>query len=97
MITAVTAASGNAGGIAGAISLWTLAVALYWVPSIVALCRKGQVNLGGILVVNGFLGWTIVGWIVALAMACKSPPPPQVPPPGWQYPPPGWTPPGPRP
>lgn len=89
----ITAASGNAGGIAGAIVLGILGFAAYWVPSIVALCRKDAVNTGGILVVNGFLGWTVVGWIVALAMACKSPPPPQ--PPGWRYPPPGWPPPGP--
>ena len=25
---------------------------------------------GGVLVVNFFLGWTFVGWVVALAMAC---------------------------
>jgi hypothetical protein len=42
---------------------------LYMLPTIVAAGR-GLVNAGSIAVINIFLGWTLVGWTVALAMAC---------------------------
>jgi hypothetical protein len=41
----------------------------YFVPSIVAVARK-MPNKGSTIVVNLFLGWTFIGWVVALAMAC---------------------------
>ncbi|MBU6163251.1 MAG: superinfection immunity protein [Myxococcales bacterium] len=41
----------------------------YFVPSIVAVARK-MPNKGSTIVVNVFLGWTFIGWVVALAMAC---------------------------
>jgi hypothetical protein len=41
--------------------------ALYWLPSIVAAIR--QANVGPVIVVNLFLGWTFIGWVVSLAMA----------------------------
>ena len=77
-----------------------LALAAYWVPMIVALIRTPP-HFGSAIVVNVFLGWTIIGWVVALAMACRSRPqqPQYVAPPGWA--PPAaeqpWTPPDPRP
>lgn len=43
-----------------------IAVLVYFLPSIVAAGKK---NNGGVLVVNLFLGWTLVGWVVALAWA----------------------------
>lgn len=46
----------------------------YWVPTIVALVRHIP-NKGSVIVVNAFLGWTVVGWVVALAMAVRSRPP----------------------
>jgi hypothetical protein len=64
----------------------------YFIPSIVALSR-GMQNKGSIIVVNLFLGWTFIGWVVALAMACagkksisastfdQTPPPSNLPPP----------------
>lgn len=39
---------------------------LYFIPSIVA---SGKDNGGGAIVVNIFLGWTLVGWVAALAWA----------------------------
>lgn len=42
---------------------------LYFVPTIIAIARSMR-NKGSTIVVNIFLGWTIIGWIVALAMAC---------------------------
>jgi hypothetical protein len=32
-------------------------------------------NLAQVAIVNGFLGWTFVGWVVALVMAAKPVPP----------------------
>lgn len=45
-------------------------IALYFLPTIVALIRRHP-NVGGILVVNLFLGWTLVAWIAALAWAAS--------------------------
>jgi putative effector of murein hydrolase LrgA (UPF0299 family) len=59
--------------LAGAIhsSAFLLALALYFVPSIVAVARK-VTHQGSVIVINLFLGWTFIGWVVALAMACRT-------------------------
>jgi hypothetical protein len=44
---------------------------LYFLPLIIAVSRKVR-NQGSVLVVNLFLGWTLIGWIVALAMAART-------------------------
>ncbi|MBE7084252.1 MAG: superinfection immunity protein [Clostridiales bacterium] len=41
---------------------------LYFLPSFVAFCRKKQ-NGCAIFILNFFLGWTFVGWVVALVWA----------------------------
>lgn len=46
-------------------------VALYFLPAIVGAVRKVP-NIGSVVVINFFLGWTFVGWVVALAMAVRS-------------------------
>jgi Superinfection immunity protein len=48
-------------------------VALYFVPTIVGVVR-GVPNVGSVAVINVFLGWTFIGWVVALAMAARSVP-----------------------
>lgn len=48
-------------------------LALYFIPLIVALIRKVP-NVGSVAVVNILLGWTLIGWVVALAMAVRSVP-----------------------
>jgi len=45
--------------------------AFYMLPWAIAATR-GKANHGAIAVVNLFLGWSIIGWIVALIMACGS-------------------------
>ena len=42
--------------------------ALYLMPALVAWRRKAKA-LAGIAIINIFLGWTFVGWVVALAWA----------------------------
>jgi hypothetical protein len=44
---------------------------VYFTPTLVARSRHHH-NAGSITVVNVFLGWTLVGWVVALAMACSA-------------------------
>jgi Zn-dependent protease with chaperone function len=46
-------------------------LALYMLPTLIAAGRKVP-NVGSILVINLFLGWTFIGWVVALAMAARS-------------------------
>ena len=43
----------------------------YFVPAFVAQARKKR-NSAAILVLNLFLGWTFIGWVVALVWACTS-------------------------
>jgi len=43
-------------------------VGVYFAPTVVARAR-GHNNLAPIVVVNLFLGWTLVGWVIALAWA----------------------------
>ncbi|MEA2370417.1 MAG: hypothetical protein QOH12_811 [Solirubrobacteraceae bacterium] len=45
-----------------------LLICLYFVPTVVAV-KRAHHQLSAILIVNVFLGWTFIGWVVALAMA----------------------------
>lgn len=49
-----------------------LCAALYFVPVIVAVTRKSHLT-AAIVVIDVFLGWTMIGWVVALAMAFMRP------------------------
>jgi Superinfection immunity protein len=56
------------------IIFWAFMLVSYWAPTIVVFLRNTSgtgvsVNVGPVAVVNGFLGWTGLGWVVALAMA----------------------------
>ncbi len=42
----------------------------YFLPAIVAFARSKR-DAGAILVLNFFLGWTAVGWVIALVWALK--------------------------
>jgi hypothetical protein len=49
------------------------AFALYFLPAIVAAARRTH-NSTAILLLNVFLGWTLIGWVVALLIAiCSAP------------------------
>lgn len=78
---------------------FTLSFALYFLPTIIAAVRK-KTNLVGIALVNFFLGWSIIGWVVALiwavsterldyaplpAQAWSTPPPSPPPPPRGRF------------
>ena len=49
--------------------IFLIALAIYFLPSIAGWKTKG---CNGIIVLNIFLGWTILGWIAALIWAVQS-------------------------
>jgi Superinfection immunity protein len=61
----------SAGSAAVGLILIIIGVAAYWTPTIVAWIRHIP-NAGSVTVINFLLGWTLAGWVVALAMACRS-------------------------
>jgi hypothetical protein len=44
---------------------------MYFLPSIIALARHKR-DITAIILLNLFLGWTMIGWIVALVWAVKT-------------------------
>jgi hypothetical protein len=56
-----------------AVLAWVLTIftAGYLLPWAIAATR-GKSNSGAIGWINLLLGWTLVGWVIALVMACTS-------------------------
>lgn len=50
--------------------LIAVGVPLYFAPAVVAYNRNHK-DFAGVLIVNLLLGWTVVGWVVALAWAVR--------------------------
>jgi hypothetical protein len=46
---------------------WVLLI-LYFLPTIVG---RGQKNIGSIFTLNLLLGWTFIGWVIAMVWAVK--------------------------
>jgi hypothetical protein len=44
---------------------------MYFLPSIIALGRSKR-DITAIVLLNFFLGWTMIGWVVALVWAVKT-------------------------
>jgi hypothetical protein len=44
---------------------------MYFLPSILAFARSKR-DATAILLLNIFLGWTVIGWVVALVWAVKT-------------------------
>jgi hypothetical protein len=63
----------NAFGTLVAMSFFLAAPLLYLLPTHEAWKRR-QPNLTSIALVNIFLGWSLIGWVVSLAWACKDVP-----------------------
>ncbi len=53
------------------LALLAVGVAVYFAPSIFAT-RREHPNSLPIIIVNVFFGWTLIGWVVALAWAASS-------------------------
>ena len=50
------------------VALSIVALAIYFFPTIVAASREHR-NVAGVLLVNLFFGWTLLGWVGALVWA----------------------------
>lgn len=50
--------------------LFVIAI-LYFLPSVIASRRKNK-SANSIFVVNLFLGWTLLGWVIALAWSVSN-------------------------
>jgi len=65
----IIAQGAGAGGTAAAGGVFLLLLlALYFVPAMVAGAR-GHQNTAAIFMLNLFLGWTMLGWVIALVWA----------------------------
>jgi len=51
--------------------LFILAACAYFFPTILAAIRRKS-NTMAIFVLNLFLGWTFVGWVVSLVWSCTA-------------------------
>jgi hypothetical protein len=58
------------------IVLLIIVAALYFTPSIIAIMRK-KTNMAPIIIIDILLGWTFVGWVVALVWAAAAEKTPQ--------------------
>jgi hypothetical protein len=58
-------------------SFFLFVCAMYWLPTLIAVVRRTPSAIG-VAVLNFFLGWTVIGWIVALVWALASSPVPHV-------------------
>jgi hypothetical protein len=76
---AATQTASGAASTVLAVVLIILAIAAYWVPTIIAIARHKDIpNFAGVIVINFLLGWMFIGWVVALVMAVRSKPRPVV-------------------
>jgi len=57
---------GNTGGLIDALFFVIIGLFVYFFPALVGRHKR---NASAILVLNLFLGWTFVGWVVALVWA----------------------------
>jgi hypothetical protein len=69
LVTATTDTTSTTDVIMGVLLLLFMFVA-YFIPTVIALLRKH--NPLGTFIVNFLTGWTMIGWVIALVMACGS-------------------------
>ena len=56
----------------GVLLLAAVSSAIYFTPAIVAVKRRTRVTMG-VFLLNFFLGWTLLGWVVSLVWAVSAP------------------------
>lgn len=71
MNIAVLAEAATSDGDNTLLGVMVVLVVLYFVPAIIGVLR-GVRNLGSVFVINLFLGWTLIGWVAALAMSVRT-------------------------
>jgi hypothetical protein len=74
-MNAAFAANGdNFSGVLLGFFIFMILLFAYFIPAIIAFGRQHH-NKGGILALNLFLGWTLIGWVGALVWAFTNPTP----------------------
>lgn len=63
-------------GPAKALIMWVVLAAMYVLPTLLAWKRSSRRRLT-ITAVNLLLGWTLIGWVVAMVMTFAYEPPPE--------------------
>jgi hypothetical protein len=53
------------------LALIVVVLGLYWLPSIIGYARHVP-GIVSVVVTNGLLGWTGVGWLISLGMAMRA-------------------------
>ena len=53
---------------------WWVLLFFYFLPSLEAACKQKR-NTAAIVALNLFLGWTVIGWLVALVWSLTNDPP----------------------
>jgi len=48
----------------------SLTIMIYLIPTIIALDKR-HIDTLAIFILNLLLGWTFVGWVIAMVWACK--------------------------
>lgn len=74
----------SVGAIIALLVFGAIFLVVYFVPTIIGVSRKSS-NLGTIIALNLLLGWTFVGWVVAMVLALVSVPGGMAPPPYGVY------------
>lgn len=59
----------------GTLIVLAIAIFIYFLPTVIGRRKR---NVTAIFVLNLFLGWSIIGWIVALVWACTTDPQPTI-------------------
>jgi hypothetical protein len=53
-------------------SVWLVVLLVGYLAPILIASHREHPQLGPISVVNIFLGWTVLGWVIALAWSCSA-------------------------
>ena len=48
--------------------MWIFIIAIYFMPTIIAVVTRKS-RMVTVLIINAFLGWTVIGWIIAFVLA----------------------------
>jgi len=68
MVTDQRPSSGAVVAIAWVVAVLTLGYMLPWAIA----ASRGKANQAAVGLINLFLGWSLIGWIVAMVMACQA-------------------------
>ncbi len=55
----------------GSETLIIVGIGLYLLPTLIAAARDKTHGAAGMFLLNIFLGWTLIGWLVAFIWACS--------------------------